>query len=80
MKNIYTGGQAFPQAIANEIIEPGMTLRDYFAGQALIGLCSNKNYEDMTDEQVSKACYINADTMIKERNQSCGVHQHMKKN
>jgi hypothetical protein len=25
---------------------PGMTLRDYFAGQALAGLCANRGWDD----------------------------------
>jgi len=35
MKN---GGNAFPCYIGDNMAECGMTLRDYFAGQALIGL------------------------------------------
>jgi len=56
----------------------GMTLRDYFAGQALTGVCSrNLNFEDFknwcktnTREQaISKSCYILADAMLNERTQ-----------
>lgn len=33
---------AFPLAMTPESVDnPGMTLRDYFAGQALAGLCAN---------------------------------------
>lgn len=41
------GGQAFPQPMAISPngdaypAYPGMTLRDWFAGQALAGLCAN---------------------------------------
>ena len=50
--------------IIGERIERGMTLRDYFAGQAMI------NYDDpgTGDElHIAKGCYIIADAMLKAR-------------
>jgi hypothetical protein len=42
MNNIDDGGPAFPNLGYNaEEIFNGMTLRDWFAGQALAGLCAN---------------------------------------
>ena len=53
------GGQAFPEVG----ISRGMTLRDYFAGQAL---CEYWDVE-LDDERVAEKCYGIADAMIKER-------------
>ena len=75
-----TGGQAFPlnavKSIANgmtqggykEIKEarPGMTLRDYFAGQALVGLSAST--DDATYKFISQKAFLYADAMIAERN------------
>ena len=42
MSKIDDGGPAFPLAVTEETIDHlGMSLRDYFAGQALAGLCAN---------------------------------------
>ena len=81
-------GQAFPSRelkVANqerEVIEvpvDGMTLRDYFAGQALIGLLSNPIYfesvcrvEDGRDDKfvhkfIADRCQKYADAMLKHR-------------
>ena len=68
-----TGGSAFPNGYHH-----GMTLRDYFAGQALVGLFSNmmalgaiksmsKESED-ADALIARAVYGQADVMIAERN------------
>ena len=62
------GGQAFPQQRGD--LDSGMTLRDYFAGQAL---SSQKfNYlDDIHREMLSRQCYALADAMIAERSKSC---------
>ena len=56
------GGPAFP-------IDPhyglGMTLRDYFAGQALAGYAS-KSFDFSTE--IAKLAYEDADAMLKVRN------------
>lgn len=74
---IKDGGLAFPCAGA-EGVNPeslGMTLRDYFAGQAINGMMIHlldykkdgaMSNEDM-DKLISKACYEIADAMIKAR-------------
>ncbi len=47
-------------------INNGMTLRDYFAGQALAsGLCPHNVY---SEKAVSEWCYTISDAMIAERN------------
>ena len=73
------GGPAFPVE-ADYPHEPGsygMSLRDYFAGQALAGMCaatmSRAEREDIADgtrggKYYYKAAYVLADAMIAERN------------
>jgi hypothetical protein len=70
-----TGGPAFPCAEWLDTIDPsavnpmhhqGMTLRDYFAGEALIKRGFNVRPYDNTDE-VAKDCYKMADAMLKAR-------------
>mgnify|MGYP006935522009 CR=1 FL=1 len=45
--------------------QPGMTLRDYFAGQALVGLLSHPNLKD--DIKFAATSYKIADAMLKAR-------------
>jgi len=59
--NKKTGGSAFPALDAREFLS-GMTLRDYFAGQALASLAG----EQSTTATV-EYCYELADAMLKER-------------
>ena len=48
--------------------DPGMTLRDWFAGQALHVVHSNGGrYSDEGAKQVAKYCYAIADAMLAER-------------
>jgi len=86
--NIDTGGNAFPYSALTPdgptIYKDckGMTLRDYFAGQALIGYSTKENRKSLMatakkmdvpmspediDDQFAKASYLMADAMIKER-------------
>ena len=57
---------AFPMAVPEnwDSIQDGMTLRDWFAGQAL----ASGTYTDSDDVWMSEQCYIIADAMIAERN------------
>lgn len=65
MNHDTTGGPAFPAGLAigdRAKLEGGMTLRDYFAGQALIA-CRNHSNEDWLAERAYKI----ADAMLKAR-------------
>jgi hypothetical protein len=70
------GGPAFPQSIAeinsgaavsHDFVDGvGMTLRDYFAGQALTSeWVDSSNSRDV--EKLAATCYRIADAMLKER-------------
>ena len=74
INNEKTGGHAFPTLF----IEPehgsgyaGMTLRDWFAGQALAGLIG-KLGSDKEWYSVGDYCYHAADQLIAARNQAKG--------
>ena len=49
--------------------EPGMTLRDYFAAKALLGLLSDGSIRDKP-EGFAKSAYEVADAMLKERDKT----------
>lgn len=66
------GGPAFPMREGQP--HPGMSLRDYFAGQALVGLLAEaaKGNEDLDNlvgdyEQCAGTCYLYADHMLAAR-------------
>ena len=70
MKKINDGGTAFPS-----ITGPGMTLRDWFAGQAMQGFLTNELPSGIASEltgesRLSKAAYLVADAMIAARDAS----------
>ena len=69
-----TGGSAFPFARFDQggkvdwaNIHEGMTLRDYFAGQALISAMQNHNAW-ATSRDIAQNAYHIADAMIEARN------------
>jgi hypothetical protein len=47
--------------------QKGMTLRDYFAGQALAGLCAKYSADD--DEWFGRRAYQIADELLEERSE-----------
>ena len=47
--------------------ECDMTLRDWFAGQALAGIMANPNVVSIADAEVVKAAYQHADAMLDAR-------------
>ncbi len=69
---IDTGGLAFPlpgmtlsdgRGYASN---PGMTLRDWFAGQVLVGVWSDSTLSG-TPKTIAEGCYEMADAMLAER-------------
>jgi hypothetical protein len=62
------GGPAFPLVTPNDWSERahGMTLRDWFAGRALVGACSAPFSEGAAPE-MARACYAMADAMLAAR-------------
>ena len=65
-----TGGPAFPTGTGgNTPYSNGMTLRDYFAGQALASVNLGIGVSDEYYCKTAKHCYAIADAMLKEREQ-----------
>ena len=63
--------QAFPFVLPSQILkyESGMTLRDYFAAQALQGMCSGEKWPLNSDgPDWARRAYRIADAMLEERN------------
>lgn len=55
---------------AANVREPGMDLRDWFAGQALVAYLSNANFtktSDWTTQLCAEMAYQYADAMLKQR-------------
>jgi hypothetical protein len=71
MSNTNTGGPAFPVVIVDRPKElahfNGMTLRDYFAGQALASINLGIGVSDDFYSRTAKHCYALADAMLKAR-------------
>ena len=66
MKDVNTGGPAFPIVTATSAFSKGMTLRDYFAAKAMQGLLAGK----LTTTElatIADDCYAMADAMLKAR-------------
>ena len=64
------GGYVFPSAGKfGESAARGMILRDWFAGQALMGMVAMKPYEHTpsTKQEAAKECYELADAMLAAR-------------
>lgn len=62
------GGAAFPNITPDMPVDggPGMSLRDYFAAQALTGLLSDNRIVD-TPQSFAARAYEVADAMLAER-------------
>jgi len=57
-----TGGPAFPApAGVSHITEQGMTLRDYFAAKAMLGLMGMNRAEEFVDENGDEMTYEEGD-------------------
>jgi hypothetical protein len=67
MSNTNTGGPAFPCPTISIGQHQGMTLRDYFAGQALASVNLGIGVTDDFYSRTAKHCYALADAMLKAR-------------
>ena len=74
-EQINEGGPAFPgeqghtpEGGWNQTWEPGMSLRDWFAGQALAGILS-RPYRGGTPREFAEDAYEQADAMLAARNE-----------
>lgn len=70
------GGSAFPaeqhetqDGSWNTTFEPGMSLRDWFAGQALSGMCQGCGWQGGDFEKMASHAYEAADQMLARRDQ-----------
>lgn len=54
---------AFPRGTNSGCQQQGMTLRDYFAGQAIVGLIS-QNHRGATRDDLAVEAYRTADAML----------------
>lgn len=61
---------AFPTGNPTHGGHSGMTLLDYFAGQALVGLLSQPDIYEVTPLEIAAAAYGMADTMMDMRPQN----------
>lgn len=61
--NEKTGGPAFPLSI----IEPDLSIRDYFAAKVLQGRCASGFDPDWSAAMLARDAYALADAMLKER-------------
>ena len=71
-KTIYDGGPAFARSAAEHghgghYEQDGMSLRDWFAGQALVGILSTYSDDLVAWEKVSHRAFGIADAMITAR-------------
>ena len=67
MNTIKDGGAAFPRSGNDDCTsEFGMTLRDYFAGQALAGALADPTC-DVSPIELAKIAYREADAMLAAR-------------
>jgi len=64
--NKSTGGPAFPTGTAYQ----GMTLRDYFAAQALQGVLAADTEELLSVDAIASVAYRIADAMLKARDEA----------
>jgi hypothetical protein len=67
MNNTNTGGPAFPIGSGDMRDPTGMTLRDYFAGEALSSINLGIGVTDEFYSKAAKHCYALADAMMKAR-------------
>lgn len=69
---INDGGPAFPVADSYRVDgqvynHNGMTLRDWFAGQAMASILISKNFTQASTKEITERAYWYADAMLDER-------------
>jgi hypothetical protein len=70
---INNGGSAFPEPFVPKSsglsinMHPGMSLRDWFAGQALAGLCNGARGTGWRKAELAKDAFAFADAMLAAR-------------
>ncbi len=71
MSKINDGGPAFPvppdEGQWDQSHYHGMSLRDWFAGEALCGFFANSDLTEVPTDSVATNCYAAADAMLRER-------------
>lgn len=70
MSRIHEGGPAFPLSTSNATLNPGMSLRDYFAGQIIAGFFGDRTigfYRLEDRQKLAQSAYEVADAMLAER-------------
>ena len=59
---------AFPLPVGQVCADmKGMSLRDWFAGQVLVGMYQNSLYDQMTAKSIAEHCYRQANEMMEAR-------------
>jgi hypothetical protein len=58
---------AFPLAVEGEFINMGLSMRDYFAAQAMQSMNSRDDYQDVSADVIASDAYALADAMLKAR-------------
>lgn len=76
------GGPMHPKRVEVRVVEPGhtvmthkggMSMRDYYAGQALAGfIVDHWNHYEMTPDKLAHHCWEIAESMIAERRSRYG--------
>lgn len=61
------GGQAFPETGNHGQHVPGMTPRDFFAAQAMVGICAHPDTWGLTPEGIAYTAYEMAAHMLAAR-------------
>jgi hypothetical protein len=67
MRDINTGGPAFPCTNHHGQKLTGMELRDYFAAKALQGFCAAEDTGNWSRSEMAEASYQMADAMLRAR-------------
>lgn len=61
------GGPAFPVMLPHAQDDRGMSLRDWFAGLALMGEISDGGWQSDQSGVLAELCFMRADAMLAER-------------